>query len=429
MSAYGVDPYGRPAQQRAQANNPYQQSPQANPSVAQPQQPGDQANGQTALYAPAHPANQQERSYVPPNGNTGIGGAVTEGIQAAQNVSPQGPQNGNYQEYVLGQLRGKSGMTSEQALRDLAPTFQQNGINTQIASDGTARGRIFLPNGEMVTLVGDGQGWGQGDWAWRTGNSQFGSGGGGGETQIQGPGLMSAPPAVSGVQLPRTVLPTTALPTYTGYNFDDQSGVNSGQTALLNQLLANPHSMNDAGVGALKQKQMEDAMSMKDQLAQQLAQQYAGRGTMGGGGFASQNQRLGTSMAGDILNSNRDIDIARMQQDRTDELGVLGASGNYMQGQLAQQLAQAGENHTAFGSRSDAVKFALDQALAQGNLDNAFQNRQNQNDQFYASLGQNNNQFNASQTLSQLLAMAQLNFQYQNAALNSNNSNNPWASY
>jgi hypothetical protein len=393
MTNYGVDPYGRPAQQRAQAANPYKQPSPVNQPVSQPQQPQDVQNG---AQGPSYPSSQ----------NTGISGTGQNPVSEAQQASQAAPVNGNYQEYVLGQLRGQSGMTNELALRNLAPTFKQHGINTQIASDGTARGRIFLPNGEMVTLIGDGQTWGNGDWAWRTGQEQFGSGGGG----TAAPGFQSTP------QLPRTVLPTTPLPTYTPYQFGDRTGILDGQTALLKSILANPHSMTDQGVEQLKQRSIEGSMSMQDQLAQQLAQRYASQGTAGGGRHASEQGRLGTALAGDVLNSNREIDIARMQQNRADELNAVGAGGSYLQQQLAHQMAQAGENQMGFGSQADAVRFALESALAQGNLDLGYQGQVNQNDQFYSA-----------QALSKLLAMAGLNFQYQNAALTSNNANNPWS--
>jgi hypothetical protein len=132
--------------------------------------------------------------YAPPNGNTGVSGYAPGG-KPAPAPEQQGPQfdGSNYQDYIM-QLLGP-GPTSEQKLRNAAPELSKIGVDTQIASDGTARGRITVPGVGPVTLIGDRQTWGDGGWAWRSGAEQYGSGGGGGGPQMI---ASSLPPAQQG---------------------------------------------------------------------------------------------------------------------------------------------------------------------------------------------------------------------------------------
>lgn len=124
------------------------------------------------------PVAGDSQTYQPRN-NTGVSGYAPGG-QPAPALEQSGPQftGSNYQEYIMGLLGG--GNTNEQTLRGLTDKLRAIGVENQIASDGTARGRIHIPGIGPVTLIGDRQTWGDGGWAWRTGNEQYGSGGGGG---------------------------------------------------------------------------------------------------------------------------------------------------------------------------------------------------------------------------------------------------------
>jgi hypothetical protein len=208
-----------------------------------------------------------------------------------------------------------------------------------------------------------------------------------------------------------------------------QIGQFTAANGLIQQLLANPHSMSAQGVGQLKQRQMEDAMAMQQQLSGQMAQRYASRGTMGGGSFGADGRRLGADTMETILGGNRDIDIAKMQQDRADELGVIGAAQDVYKTGLAGQMAQSDENRFGFTSKQDAIKFALNRALeeqrlAQGSrgLDIDQQRVSNQNSQFGLS-----HQLSQKQFEDQMKQWrARLNFDFQNGARQSNDGTNPF---
>jgi hypothetical protein len=85
---------------------------------------------------------------------------------------------------------------------------------------------------------------------------------------------------------------------FTSYGFDSNrisqfSGPNQGQTqggvnSLMQNLLANPTSMTDSGVGALKDKQKETALAVQKAAMGSNAEEMARSGRFGGGGYQAQ---------------------------------------------------------------------------------------------------------------------------------------------
>lgn len=166
--------YGDYQKKHSKPTGPYQSAMLDRFASTEPEQQGFAQEYQESASLPK-----------PVSGNTGIsggmGGTVYSGGQASQPIAMKdGPAfNGsNYQEYIMGLLGG--GTTSEQKLRSITEQLKAIGVENQIASDGTARGRIHIPGIGPVTLINDKQTWGDGGWAWRTGNDNYGSGGGGG---------------------------------------------------------------------------------------------------------------------------------------------------------------------------------------------------------------------------------------------------------
>lgn len=181
-------------------------------------------------------------------------------------------------------------------------------------------------------------------------------------------------------------LPTTDLPDYEAYKFDqfsnpDLSGIDNPTQALLKQVLGST-SMSDQNVAQLKEKNKEEALAMQKQLADQIGSSFAGRGLSGGGQEMASRRRLGEDVLSHVLSGNRDVDLRKMTQDRADQAQALGLAGDYMnsamgratQGygaRLAGENAQAGENFRGYGSRADATRFALERALQQEQLNKA----------------------------------------------------------
>jgi hypothetical protein len=168
------------------------------------------------------------------------------------------------------------------------------------------------------------------------------------------------------------------------------------QLELVSQLLANPETLNANTIEQMKQKQMEEALSMSQQLQQQRGDAIAARG-FGGGQIDASNRAMNEAMMQAILGQNRDIEISAAQQNRQDILQALGVTESILGGQvgrssntfndiLAGQQANRGDFWT--GKQLD-----LQKELGVGGLGLDQQRINNQNRQFDASHGLNILQF------------------------------------
>lgn len=139
------------------------------------------------------------------------------------------------------------------------------------------------------------------------------------------------------------------------YQIPGQWGANDAQMQLLMSLFANPYSMSPEVVSQMKGMNRDSAVSMADQARAQMQQGIASRGlNLGGGQAQAGERRLNQAAIQNILSGNREIDIAKAQQDRQDVLGLLGMTNDVLGGQQGRQLA--------------ANDFALQRALGLGQL-------------------------------------------------------------
>jgi len=164
--------------------------------------------GQQPYYpgsTPEPPTTDPEQPYQPPYTNDNIPDPPKGG-------TPTEPQfTGDVRAYIMALLG--SGPSSMQKLLEIRPKIQALGgrADVQVASDGTARGRIMLPDGREVTMIGDGQTWGS-PWAWREGNT--GGGGGGGTTPTVDDGGRNEPVPINPEYLTPWTESTPTKPTY-----------------------------------------------------------------------------------------------------------------------------------------------------------------------------------------------------------------------
>lgn len=174
---------------------------------------------------------------------------------------------------------------------------------------------------------------------------------------------------------------------FSQFSGPSDNGIGDQQTALMKSILGNPTTMNDQAVGILQERQKASALDMAKQLKDQAAQQAASRGTLGGGEFDRLNGQIDASTLNSILSGNQNIALQKMQQDRADQLGALGASSDLLNSQfgraqgayqstLAGQTAQAGANQMASDSALRQAGFNL--TKGQAGADEQFRNYQSQ---------------------------------------------------
>jgi hypothetical protein len=120
-----------------------------------------------------------------------------------------------------------------------------------------------------------------------------------------------------------------------------QQAIQNQQQDMIQKLLANPYSMSEQGVSALKGQQAEQAMLMNKQQMGNMQSQLASRGIdPGSQGYGQMmGRQLGQDMSSKILDSNRNIDIQKMQTDRGDLLGALGAGTDFQNSSLQRAIS------------------------------------------------------------------------------------------
>jgi hypothetical protein len=497
MASFGVDRYGRPLGYDQQAN-PYNDQKENNPAASQPDQntsqqsgqfassggsfgmPGTTQNPNTGISPPPAPAPaptqappradypQAPAPTAPAGGQYNTDGYAQPGYVASNyGQAPAGWDatkwnDPNYQtpKYTVGRILTEAGNLADPNIRNTAiqhiqqayPGAQFDGKDKISIDGGRSWVDIFGASGAGVYSpawmpVEQGGGAPQpGGMAQQLAQSVAGGGGGGGS--YGGAASFTAPP--NAIYKPGQ-LPSGQLPIYdpmkmSQFEMPNQGISNALQTQLMNQMLANPHSMSDQNVAQLKGQQTDEALLMNKQLQDQLMQQGASRGAMGGS-IDSGQRRLASSLADSVLGGNRQIDLQKMQQDRADELGALGASNDVLGGQMGRatsgygaqlsgQQAQAAQNMAGHDSQAQQVQFALQQALSQEDLnkagaDSAFSAWLNGNQLGLDSqrIGNQSAQFNMSNDLANRQFAddmkkwrAGLNYQYQSGAQGANQS-------
>lgn len=143
---------------------------------------------------------------------------------------------------------------------------------------------------------------------------------------------------------------------------DSFADVNSQQKQAVMDALLNP-SMSATNVAQLKEREKEQALAMQEQLLSQAMQRGASRGTVGGGYTAGLERRIGSDALNSIIGSNREVDLAKMTQDRKDLIDAVGLAETYQQGTFGRGMGEADQRLKTEMSQEDLRKYAAQQGL------------------------------------------------------------------
>lgn len=187
------------------------------------------------------------------------------------------------------------------------------------------------------------------------------------------------------------------------------------QSAMVQQMMANPHTMGQQQQDQLGERQKESAQRMMQQMGQQQGQQMAQRGFSGNSGsqMAMQQQNQSDLMQ-QILSGRRDIALQAAQTNRQDELNALNASMGFTGQEFQNDMNLA---NMGLGQINQNRGQNLQQKLGEHGIDQDMWNRGftkdsfnktfgldflrylQQGDQFNKSLGENSRQFNGQMGL------------------------------
>lgn len=187
------------------------------------------------------------------------------------------------------------------------------------------------------------------------------------------------------------------------------------QAAMLQKMMANPHTMGQQQQDQLAERQKESASRMMSQMGQQQGQQMAGRGFSGNSGSQQAMQQQNQSdMMQQILGGRRDIALQASQQNRQDEMNALNASMGFTGQEFQNDMNLA---NMGLGQVNQNRNFGLQQQLGLHGIDQDKWNRgfqkdsfnktfgldflryMQQGDQFNKSLGENSRQYNGQMGL------------------------------
>lgn len=232
--------------------------------------------------------------------------------------------------------------------------------------------------------------------------------------QPEGPVVSNAPPDQSSGEQAITEWKKQAPAVGVPSNFRSNP-LYGQQAAMVQQMMANPHTMGQQQQDQLAERQKESANRMMQQMGQQQGQQMAGRGFSGNSGSQQAMQQQNQSdMMQQILGGRRDIAMQAAQTNRQDELNALNASMGFT-GQEYQQdmgianmgLGQINQNRN-FGLQEKLGNHGIDQDIWQRGFTKDSFNKTfgldflrylQQGDQFNKSLGENSRQYNGQMGL------------------------------
>lgn len=193
---------------------------------------------------------------------------------------------------------------------------------------------------------------------------------------------------------------SVSAPNFSQFQRPNYSAVENPSLALAQSLVTNPHTLTPEAIGAMKEKQKEEALAMQTQLMPNV-QRLQANGMLGAGN-ALQRQYAG-DMLGTLTKGYRDTDLAAIAQNRTDELSALQGADQVLANHLARQTT--GYN-TELGGQQAQQQAALQNAM----LDDSRQSTQAGENQFAAQFQFANNQASEnsySNSLAQDLAQRQ----------------------
>lgn len=163
------------------------------------------------------------------------------------------------------------------------------------------------------------------------------------------------------------------------FNDPTNRNVHNRQQSLVEQLLANPSSMNDDVVNQMKGRQRDTAALLEQQSMGQLQNQLASRGVaVNQGQGLGQQRALMESTNRSILGGQRDIDIQKAAQDRNDLLTALGAADTFQNSTLQRALAGHSANLQGISSNTAQQQAMLQAALQQHGMNEDMLGRQSQ---------------------------------------------------
>jgi hypothetical protein len=208
-----------------------------------------------------------------------------------------------------------------------------------------------------------------------------------------------------------------AAGTLSKYAAPDQSANDSGISALVSKLLANPETMSPAVVNAMKEKAKESQLSMQDQLMGGLRHDALRRGI----NMLPLEEQANNNFIGNLTGSYRDLDLAANDRNRSDTLNAMDSASKMLADQLSRSQSNFNITHGTEMDQESLREAAAQSALANAGLNLDVQKAQagdalaaadsnNQGAMFGAQLGQtslsqklalqnyleNNRQFNAT---------------------------------
>lgn len=161
----------------------------------------------------------------------------------------------------------------------------------------------------------------------------------------------------------------------------NQAGLDEQQRQLFQSMLANPHTMNENVVSAMRNQTREGAIGGMNAANQAMKDRFASMGRMGGG--MQQTAEAGNREAAtkQMLAGNRDIMLAKAERDRADELAAAAGSSAFQTGQMGRydvgykntllgQQARAGENQ--YGQEDAWKRSGFDLEQGKMNADEQF---------------------------------------------------------
>lgn len=212
--------------------------------------------------------------------------------------------------------------------------------------------------------------------------------------------------------------------------------LDSQQLSMVQRMLSTPETMTPEAVAALKAKQMETAMALQSQQLRGIQGNAAARGVTGGGNQFAQSNVVRNQTGQNILGAYRDIDLAKLEQDRLDQVQALDVANQFQnsqlnraatgyQTQLQGQTAREAVRSDAANSGQRAQQLGLQWLLGSQGIGLDQDRLAQQADQFNKGYGLDIAQFlEARRQAGVQQGNFNNNLAYQYALLNSNNNNN-----
>jgi hypothetical protein len=141
---------------------------------------------------------------------------------------------------------------------------------------------------------------------------------------------------------------------------------------LVQQVLEHPETLTPEAINAMREKSKEDALTYQQQQKNIIGSDAAARGVFGGGNQNAQETNLAADTIKNLIAGNRQIDLNKVAQDRSDQLGAADLADKYLSGSLGRALDEFNTNQ-----KTTIAQSALDQAGVESQIRNLL----NQQDQ------------------------------------------------